>query len=427
MTARRIARFALVATAAVPALAVAATGVSSGPASTLGQVSHPHAAQAGGNPAGLPLVRRGETSLLRGGVAAELGPVNNLIDELDDLQDELDDPPETVEGAEGVKEDFDDFLVQAGEDGYAKVSGFAHVPFAPLALQLPWGEGAFSLDVRFTGQSRLGILDAPLEVAVAGDDVDLTTNTSLYVKGAVVREISAGYGREVYSGERGQLFAGATLRHYHADLSKIVVRLQDADDVGDTITDEYDANQESATAVGADLGLLWASDHYRVGLTGRNLNEPTLDYPAVGQSCGGLSGTEAQRCEAAQGFGDRIDLEETWTLDAQGTVEGALYTEDQSWVVAASVDTNEVRDPVGDEFQWAAISVSTVPQIRLMPEWRFGYRENLAGSELSYVTTGLTLFRALSLDIAYGLDSVDYEDESYPRSFQANVGLDFSF
>ncbi len=430
MSGERIRAFcagALIVAGSVSAATASTAGVASGPALTLGAVSHPHAPTAGRNPAALPLSPVVGTALLRLGGGVEIGPVDNLVDELEDLQDFLDRDDLGVTEAEEVVERFDAFLRQAGEEGYVKVSAFGHVPLTPLSVRSPWGPGAVSVDVRYTGQSRLNVLDAPLVVDLTGGNADLSTNTSLYIKGAVVREIAVGYGRPVWRGGRGELMAGATVTHYQADLSKVVIPLQDTDDVGDAIADEYDANQVTSTAWGADLGFLWVTPFYRAGAVGRNLNAPEFSYGAIGQDCAALSGGEQTRCEAAQSFAHRIDLDETWTMDPQLTLEGAVHTEDQVWVVAASVDVNEVRDPVGDPVQWATVSISTASPVRLMPAWRFGYRANLAGSELRYVTTGLTLFRFLELDIAYALDGVEFEDEDYPRGVMFNVGLGLSF
>lgn len=422
--ARGLALAALLA-AAGPASAHTA-GMTPGAGLTLGSVSHPHALGAGANPAALPRTPGIDLNLLQVGVAGELGPVDSLIDELDDLQDLLEEEnldPDFAQEAEGR---FNAFLEQAGRDGYAKLTGAASVPLTPVRVRSPVGEASgISFDVRFTGQGRLDVLDAPVELEAG--DTELSTDTALSVKGAEVREVTAGYGRRVLRNDAGELQVGGTLTHYQAKLSKIVFRLEDTDDVGDTVTEEFDSNQRTTSELGAGLGLLWTARNYQVGATARNLNKPEFDFPAIGEDCGDLDGDDRERCEAAEQFAERIDREGTWTLDPQMTLEGALYTEDRTWVLAGSVDVSDVDDPVGDEVQWAAVSVSTDPRMRLMPSWRFGYRENLSGTERRYVTTGLSLFRALDLDIAYDLDSVEFDEEDYPRSLWVNLGLRLSF
>lgn len=54
-----------------------------------------------------------------------------------------------------------------------------------------------------------------------------------------------------------------------------------------------------------------------------------------------------------------------------------------------------------------------------------GYRKNLAGEELSFLTSGVTLFKALNLDLAYSLDSAD--GDSVPRAVMFNLGLEVTF
>lgn len=410
-------------------------GMSPGRSLTLGSGSHPHAIGTGFNPAATPLGPAFSTSIIRLGVGYEIGPVGELIDDLEDLQDELErDDFASLNDAEQVKEEFDDFLKQAGRDGYVKLTGFGNVPLTPVSLRLPWGNGGLSLDVRYTAQARLGILDAPIEAYSEAGEFKVRSDTALYVKGAVIREITAGYGHTMLSGESGKLLVGLSFTHYQSELSKVVIPLQDAEDIADTVSDEYDANRLQDTAVGAGLGLLWSGTNLRFGMTGRNLNQPDLQYAALGYGCGRLSGGDQERCMAAQGFGNRIDLEETWTLEPQLTFEGALYTESRDWALSFSYDSRVIQDPVGEEQQWFAVGLSTRPNGFLLPEWRFGYRENLAGSALSYVTTGFTLFGSFSLDLAYGLESVsiggieeDEAPEEYPRSVMINVGIDLAF
>lgn len=394
-------------------------GIAHGPSLTLGAVSHPHQPMAGGNPAALGAVDRTRLALVRAGVAGELGPVDGLIEELDDIQDAIgtEPPQQTID-------DFNTFIERAGRDGYAKATGYANVPLTPLQIQSPLGEGGLSFEVRYTGQSRLSVIDAPIEL----EGNELTTDTSLEIRGAVVREIKAGYGFPILQNESGRLSVGGTLTHYEADLSRVNFRLEDVDDVGDTITDEYDANEQTERAVGAGLGVLWQARNYSLGATGRNLNKPEMDFPVIGQDCAALGGEAQAGCETIRDeFADQVNLQESWTLDPQMTLEGALYTTDQTWVLAGSVDLSDVDDPAGDEVQWASVSVSADPQIGWIPAWRFGYRENLAGTELRYVTTGLSLFRMLDLDIAYARDSVEYDDEDYPRALMVNLGLSVAF
>ncbi len=87
-----------------------------------------------------------------------------------------------------------------------------------------------------------------------------------------------------------------------------------------------------------------------------------------------------------------------------------------------------MQDAVGRDFQWATLSGAYATNSWWIPGARVGYRTNLAGSKLSYITGGLTLFKALTLDIAYGLDSTrDNNGKSIPRSAMINLGIQTTF
>ena len=115
-------------------------------------------------------------------------------------------------------------------------------------------------------------------------------------------------------------------------------------------------------------------------------------------------------------------------MKPQLEMEGAFYSESQNWVLNAALDGNKVQDPVGRDFQWATLSAAYATNSWWIPGVRVGYRTNLAGSKLNYVTGGLTMFKALSLDIAYGLKSItDNSGKSIPRSAMINLGLQMTF
>ena len=97
-----------------------------------------------------------------------------------------------------------------------------------------------------------------------------------------------------------------------------------------------------------------------------------------------------------------------------------------NWVTGISFDANAVKDPFGDEYQWATISTAYISSNWIIPSARVGYRANLAGEKLDYITLGATLFK-VTLDLAYGLEEVEIDNSKYPRSFIFNIGLDLMF
>ena len=407
--------------------------IRSGPALTYGNVSAPGTATSViGNPAaGSGAERPGFRFALIGPVALgyELGDADDFSEEVEDLLDILDRDDIGQGEAQDMIDRFQGLLRDFGKEGYIKVNGSAQVPFTPFVVSNETLGGTVSLDIRYGGQARVSFLDDPL---VYNSDQDIIeTESAVYVKGGRWREVGVSYGRPVLELPEGRLHAGVRLVHYEAELSKTVIALQDVDsdeDLGDVLSDEYDANTRRSSAFGLDVGVLWVASNYQLGATLANLNSPEFDYPRIGRSCDRLSGLRQANCQSAAFFGDRIDLNETYEMAPKLTVEGAWFPfATRRWMLAGSLDVNETNDPIGDPHRWLSVSGGYIPDSWLMPGFRAGFHRNFSGSELNYVSLGTTLFRVFTLDVAWTLDSVDVDGDSYPRSAAVSAGLELAF
>lgn len=58
---------------------------------------------------------------------------------------------------------------------------------------------------------------------------------------------------------------------------------------------------------------------------------------------------------------------------------------------------------------------------------RTGLHHNLVGTELSYLSAGVTLFKYMDIDISSALDTVKIEDQDLPRGLNLSIGLAVSF
>jgi len=114
-------------------------------------------------------------------------------------------------------------------------------------------------------------------------------------------------------------------------------------------------------------------------------------------------------------------------MQQQLKFEASLNSESKLFAINASLDANSVTDPFGDEYQWMVANISFNFNSWFIPDLRVGYRANLAGSELTYGTVGLSAFKMLTVDVAYGLEEVIIDGETAPRSFAANIGFQLSF
>ncbi len=150
-----------------------------------------------------------------------------------------------------------------------------------------------------------------------------------------------------------------------------------------------------------------------------NLNKPSFKYSKVDLT--GLGYTNAAII-------NQLSATTTYEMKPQLQMEGAVFSESQNFVINGTLDANAVPDAVGRDFQWMTLSAAYATNSWWIPGARVGYRSNRAGSKLSYLTGGLTLFKALSLDAAVSTDKVkDKNGKSAPRSAMLNLNLQMTF
>lgn len=383
------------------------------------------------NPAGSEFAVAPDASFRMGilssiGLGMEVGPVDNFSDEIDDLSDALDRDDLTLSEGNALVERFNAILEPLGRDGYVKVYGGVQVPLFPMLYRS--GLGVFTLDANLSGQARLGLLDAPLTFNSVSEEVE--TASAAYVKAGQVAEIALGYSRPVWEQAGRRVIVGGNLRYLQAKLSKQVVALEsidDDEDVQDVLEDSYDANERTSSNVTVDLGAIYDAGNYRVGVTLANLTEPDFEYGAIGANCELLSGSAQYNCFSAAYFGNRIALNETWTLERLATLEGAVFFASGKGSLAASVDLNDVHDPVGDLNQNLKVALGYKTQTNWLPDVRVGYRKNLAGSELSSASLGFTFFGAVHFDVSCSLESTDIDGSSVPRTAAFNLGFEMGY
>jgi hypothetical protein len=396
-------------------------------------VSHPRTLQpALNNPASLTAARRNGYWFGLGnvGVGYEVGNINNLKERLDRLSDELDRDDLGFEEAETLKAELDALLVDLGRYGTLRVDANVTPPMMPLGGGLPGIGGDFAIGISALAVAKVRILDAPIEVVpVSGGDYELQSRTSGYLKAGGGVVLSLGYSGNAIFRRDGTLALGGRLNYYDLELGKAVVAIEDEDDDEGDLEDDLDRNRRSNSALGLDLGALWSARNYSLGATLRNVNEPTINYPSIGSNCDdpSLSQWGATNCFTAASFADRISLDETVTLNRQLQLEGAIHNTSRTWMLAVSQDMNSTRDLVGDEHQWRSINASYASHRWWVPGLRVGYRENLVGSELTFYTAGLTLFRVLNLDAAMSKDSVENDGDEIPRSAMLSLSLEFFY
>ncbi|MEW5756811.1 MAG: conjugal transfer protein TraF [Pseudomonadota bacterium] len=399
------------------------------------------------NPAaGAIALQNGDTRFRMGlvtiGAGVEFGDIDNFEDDLDRLIDKIDtltqqealDIFNNVPG--NLLDQFNDKLPGISQDGYMIVSAGGHLPIMPLLIASDMLGGAITLDASAGANARVGVLDDALDYDNNGTPTDFTDDSiageqsSMYVQGGVVAELALGYSTSVLSGAAGDLYVGGKLKYLSAELGRNNARLDDPTVIDtSSVLDDFDNNTVESSALTADIGLVWAADHYQLGATLLNVTSPSFEYPSDDTftslpNCDLRTSMDSDgaiaRCKAA--------LEDTeYNLDAQLRLEAALYSASRSWLITSAYDTSETETPSGDKQQWAVVALGFAPESWIIPGVRVGYRQNMAGSELSYATFGVTLFKALSIDLAYGLQSTKIDGSTAPRGAAANVAFELRF
>lgn len=363
-------------------------------------------------------------------LSVELGAVDNFADDLDELIDIIDDPDSSTEAPSAVVDRFNRVLEDMGREGYIKNEITVRGPFLPFYFNFG-KNGTVGLDFQANADVALSVLDDELVFDELSSS--FVTSTSIYLKSGIETSLSASYSHLLYEIEgKGNLYVGAKAKLIQLELSKQVTMLQDLDgrEIEDVLEDEYDRNLESSTNIALDIGVLWDADKYRVGLTLENANSPTFDYGAVGENCDERLPNSAERnsCEVAAFFvaEGRLRARETHEMHARFRAD-ALWKFSDSWVISSSLDLAEFDDVVGFENQWLNLATAKDFNNWLLSDVRVGYRSNLTGTEQTSASAGLTLFKSLTLDIEYGLDSVTIDDSTAPRRIGFALGFEQRF
>jgi hypothetical protein len=82
---------------------------------------------------------------------------------------------------------------------------------------------------------------------------------------------------------------------------------------------------------------------------------------------------------------------------------------------------------MGDDYQWASVGAGFASDSWWLPGARVGVRKNLAGTELTYITAGITVFNIVNLDLAATTQTVQVNGRTLPRGAIANIGINVLF
>lgn len=384
------------------------------------------------------------------------GPGQNPDDKPDDginigdILDQLD--PQIQEALDAIAREVATqtvLLLLIKEEGYAKAWLAADAPFV---FDRQWLGGTWTLGLNWSGSSKAyglteeiqfdrGAAQQALEDWIntlpinrpttlpIGESIVLTpqpgqnavflaitNDSSLVSKSTQTTEFSLGYSREVLARDSGGLFFGARANIYLKRLSRLSVRFGDITDSEELFDAIRNADYRSDEGAGLDLGVLWVGGNYQLGAQVTNINEPEFRFPDVN-----LAPYNSQRAI------EFLENDAFYTLDRQLKLEASIFTNDRRWSAHLGYDVDPVTEPMGDRFQWLTLSGGFSTDSWWIPSVRAGVRQNLAGTELGYVSLGATLFKYVNIDIASALDTVKIDGQTLPQGLMGSIGFEISW
>lgn len=341
-------------------------------------------------------------------VGIEMGDVSDLGDQVEEIEDLIDNA--NAGNANSNANRANAILDEIGNTAYVKTSLGMQVPLMPVIYKTD-NNAAFILDASVSAVAKGSLLAD--DVTAVGSDI--TTDTSFYAQTAVDLQIGLGYSQSMWQNSHGMLVGGAKANLHNLSMGRALAKLDDENvDAGDAISDSISDDAVTSTGVGIDLGAVWVSNYYQVGVTLANINEPEFDGAPITTNA------------ASDKYG--ITASDKYVMEMQTTIDAAVSTKGKQVTLGLSYDANEVKDAVGDEYQWAAASLSYYGDSHFLPGLRVGYRQNMAGTELSYASFGLTILKRLNIDLAVALDTVKDEDgDEMPRGAYFSIGYDTAF
>ncbi len=241
-------------------------------------------------------------------------------------------------------------------------------------------------------------------------------NSATITRAAHITELSLGYSRKVWQHDDDAVYVGIKPKYFDVGLSNSFVFIANIDNAK-AIFDALDSSNFSySQGFGIDLGTIWSGKQYQLGATLTNINQPDFNFPAID-----LSGITNPLVVS------KILEAQTYVMERQLKLDAGYITADGAWGFNFGIDANAVPDPMRDDYQWLSVGASFASDNWWLPGARLGLRKNMAGTRLTYITAGVTVFNIVNIDIASTTDTVVINDKTVPRGLILNLGISTRF
>ena len=302
--------------------------------------------------------------------------------------------------------------------GTSKASGLIQAiefdeDVARAALEDWFNQLPFNRPVQFPLTEQILLTIDPVTNAVG---FAIQNDSSLVSKASQTTELNVGFSRDAWSNDAGTLYLGVEARLYMMRLSRLSVRFGDITDSEELFDAIRHSNFSNDTRLGVDVGALWVGENYQIGAQLTNVNQPKFTFPDI----------DLDSYSNATIIG-RIHRDQIYTMDRQLKLEASLFSSDRRWSGHMGLDVDPATDPMGDAYQWLTLSAGLTRDSGWLPGARIGYRQNLAGSELRYLSLGVTAFKVVNFDLSSALDTVSINSTTLPRGLMFSIGFQITW
>lgn len=360
-------------------------------------------------------------------IGVEVGDIGQAQDEYDAISG-YDYSNITPGNIDAIVADTNALFSALSDNFSVKTSMGTNIPFLPLISgSSSWGMLYISADV--TSQASTRYLDTPVQIT---GPTSIDISGALYTKAAYRGDLSLGYSAHMMETAFGDLYIGGKFNTYYVGTNKSLSSAS-FDLATDTVTTATPpiGDFTATTTADLDLGVMLKGSNYQAGMTLTNIGSPSFAYPSIGQNCAAISDpAEQESCYIAVAHSNEISLNEVHVMSPQIHLEGALLGADGDFVISGSLDLNAVNDLLGDPVQYFTLSSAYAMQgwwSLAVPRFRMGFRKNLAGSGLTEMNLGFSLFRILSLDISESMNTTTFDGTTTPRSLWISLGVGINF
>lgn len=351
------------------------------------------------------------------GIDVEFKNVTEMDDNFEQMQDEIESLVPGAGSKAAAENAVNDFLGKH-EDLSVNIKASGSIP---LVVQTT-NYGGYMLAASMTsGGSVSMVRNGDVSIDASGDWANLKlegTNAGLAFNTFQMAEFSATYAFDLnrfFKPQNAQINAGVRAKLMTAAFNQYVFGFDDAinnrdDDFSEQISDGIDDTMDFSNTdsqLGLDFGIQYIAKNYLVGLTVENINSPTFNYTRSAHSAASFDSLVS----------DKIKFE------PKARAEGAFYSQNRRWTLAAFADLNKTLDITGLETQKAGVAASYASTRWWMPNIRAGYTTESQGNKMNRVHGGIT---AGFLNIDVSANSFEF-DENKETSLAANISVELAF